>query len=123
MSLLLELAQHGLVFKEHQTSVSSFNQMLPKLKGSQERQKQVEEGLFALLGTKSTPCCCGPAYLNRQQRQMRAALLKVHWKTYHWILKTEDEHRQNKRDVSVCQRHSLVLEVTGYLADGKQINE
>lgn len=53
--------------------------MLPELKRSQqERQKQVEGGLFALPGT---PCCCASAFLNRQQRQMQAALLKVHWKT------------------------------------------
>lgn len=98
--------------------------MLPELKGSQqERQKQVEGGLFALPGTKSTPWCCAPAYLNRQQRRTQAVLLKLHWKTSHWILKTQDEHRQNKCDVSVCQRHSLVLEVTGCLTDGKQINE
>lgn len=82
MSVLLELAQQGLVFKQHHTSVSSLNQMLPELKGSQqERQKQVERGLFALLGTKSTPCCCAPAYLNGQIRQTQAELLKVHWKT------------------------------------------
>lgn len=54
---------------------------------------------------------------------MHAVLLKVHWKTYHWLLETQDEQAENERDVAVCQRHSLVLEVTGYLTDGKQINE
>lgn len=124
MSVLLELAPQGLIFEQHCTSVPSLNQTLAKVEESQqEGQKWVEGGLFVVQCTKSTLSCCAPPYLNRHWRKMHVVLLKVHWKTYHWFLKPQDEQGENKCDAALCQRHSLVLEVTEYLADGKQINE